>query len=331
MKLIIVLILGFVLLGCKSTPPSAEDIAKKEQAFEALKSRIKLHYKCLDIDTMNFGDRTVLSGKNLKRLEGYQTEFMKTEKHYSDLMSGKIEAKKYLKHAKRLKGYGRDVFKDYIKVSDGKTVNSSILRGHYCERLLVDTDSMAYENKLKEVLDFENPDYDDIKSKAGLTLGKGLLMLVPSSSTVGWEHNREAANEKLKAAKICSCTQTVAKPESATHEALSKLSERLCDYTESKDYQNFLEQEVNVYEEKVKMRNLEVRSVDNNNLIYKYNESKKADVESFFKARYYERPLVHYIKELSPYLAALGGSESDIQAYSCVMEATAKAEFNLLY
>lgn len=331
MRLIIVLVLSFVLLGCKSTPPSAEDIAKKEQAFEELKSKITLHYKCLDIDTIDFGDRTLLSGKNLKRLQGYQTEIMKTEKHYSDLMSGKIEAKKYLKHSKRLKGYGKDVFNDYMKVTDGKSVNPSILRGHYCEKLLLDTDSMAYENKLKEVVDFENPDYDDIKSKVGLTIGKGLLSLVPSSSTVGWEHNRKAANEKLKAAEICSCTSTVEKQESTTHEALSKLSERICDYTKSKDYQDFLTQEVKVYEEKVKMRNLEIRSVDSNNIVYKYNESKKADVEGFFEARYYERPLVHYIKELSPYLAALGGSESDIKVYSCVMGATAKAEFNLLY
>lgn len=331
MKWIIVLGLSFVLLGCKSTAPSAEDIAKKVQEFESLKSRITLHYNCLDINSMDFGDRTLLSGKSLKRLEGYQTEIMKTERHYSDLMAGKIEANKYLKHSKRLKGYGRDLYNDYIKVSDGKTVNSSILRGHYCERLLLDTDSMAYENKLKEVVDFDDPNYDDIKSKVGLAIGKGLLSLVPSSSTVGWEHNRDAANEKLKAAKICSCTETVAKQASATHEALFTLSERLCDYTSSSEYQNFLAQEINVYEEKVKMRNLEIRSVDSNNLIYKYNESKKSDVDGFFKSRYYERPLVHYIKELSPYLAALSGSESDIQTYSCVMEATAKAEFNLLY
>lgn len=331
MKFIIVLVLSLLTLACKSTPPSPEQVAKKQQEFESLKSRISLHYMCLDIDSMDFGDRTLLSGKKLKRLNEYETEFTKTEKHYSDLMTGKVEAKKYLKHSKRLKGYGRDVFNDYVEVSDGELIYPNILRGHYCERLLLASDSIAYQNKLKEVVDFDNSEYDDIKSQAGLALGKGLLSLVPSSSTVGWEHNREAVNEKIKAAEICTCTNKVEMQDSATHEALSKLSERLCNYTASSEYQNFLTQQVDVYEEKVKMRNLEIRSVDEGNIIYQYNEWKKANVEGFFKARYFERPLVHYIKELSPYVAALGGSEPDIKVHACVMKATAKAKFNLLY
>lgn len=330
MKLLILLLI-LLLSACKSTMPTQEELEAKEISAIELLNRVDAHYSCLDLESMEFGNTTLLSGSKLERVNQYIREFNKTKKHYNDLNKGRITSEKYLQHAQRLKGYGKDVYYDYIQETGGEISVNKVLRGHYCESLLKNTNSEAYKKTLTQVLNFKDPDYDAIGSKAILAIGSGLSKLVPSSSTVGSKQNLKTINNKLRSKYICSCTENINPSSSNTHSVVFKLSERLCKSVSSEDFISFLNTEVEVYKEKVRLRNIDVTSVDESNLIYKYNEKKKSDPVEHFKNSQRENSLVHYISELSPYLASMRGNESDIELYNCIIMNQAKMENNLLY
>ena len=58
---------------------------------------------------------------------------------------------------------------------------------------------------------------------------------------------------------------------------------------------------------------------------------KKSNVAAHFQESQRENTLVHYISELSPYIASINQSNIDVTMYSCVKELQAKSEYGLLY
>jgi hypothetical protein len=327
----ILFFLVLLLSACKSTPSTQADIEKNKKSAIELLVRIDKHYSCLDINSMKFGNTSIFSGEQLERVNQYIREYNMTESHYNDLKKGQINVNKYIKHAQRLKGYGKDVYYDYIRETNGAFSVPQVLRGHYCESLLKDISSDAYKKTLDNVINFEDPSYDDISSKALLALGGGISKLIPSSSTVGAKNNLKRINNKLKSKHICQCTAKINPSKSLTHSVVSKLSTRLCESVDSENFVNFLDTEIAVYEEKINLRNLGINSVDKDNIIYQYNEMRKSNVAAHFQESQRENTLVHYISELSPYIASMNKNDIDVTIYSCVKEFQAKSEYDLLY
>lgn len=326
---------SLLLAACGSTPITEEEFERRvsEKAMKKSEqlSRIDSHFACLDLDSMEFGNTDILSGDKLERIKQYEAEYYKTREHYEDLKENRIDAKKYLKHSKRLKGYSIDVFYDYISSSRGEYAEPKVLRGIYCNAALVDTDTDTFKVSLGKAMNPQSPDTDGFKSSLAFGLIEGLNSIVPDDRVGRAKYSQNVINQKINSKNICQCVSGIPQSSKATGEARLYNSDNLCSYVDSKEYQALLNNEMEVYRERHRLNEIGIKVVPPGNVIFKHNQMRNSNAEGYFKRVYHENAMTHYILELLPYEAYHQGAEEAIDAYACAMESSAKRKYNFLH
>lgn len=332
---LLIFAVSLLLAACGSTPITEEEFERRvnEKAIQKSKqlSRIDSHFACLDLDSMEFGDTEILSGGKLERIKQYEAEYYKTRKHYKDLKENRIDPEKYFKHSKRLKGYSIDVFYDYISSSRGEYSEPKVLRGIYCSAALVNTDTNTFKDSLDKAMSPQSPDTDGFKSSLAFGLIEGLNSIVPDDRVGRAKYSHNVINQKINSKNICECVSSAPRPSTPTGSARLYNSDNLCSYVDSSEYQALLNNEMEVYREKLRLNEIGIKVVPPENVIFKHNQMRNSNAEGYFKRVYHENAMTHYVLELLPYEAYHQGAEDAITAYACAMESSAKRKYNFLH